>query len=93
MNFTFDINGDYKTEFNRAVTSIVLNDYADAAYKNALVQAVTDTYVNTTGEQPDIRELDDLSSWLIFGKKGVSVKKKIEIKAYEAELKRNEEAV
>lgn len=36
-----------------------------------------------TGERPDIREMDELSSWLIFGKKGVSTRKKMEIKALE----------
>lgn len=81
--FTFDINSDYKTDFKNAVTRIVRQDSEDHAEKNRIVKGVTDAYISETGERPEHREMDELSSWLIFGKKGVSVRKKMEIKALE----------
>lgn len=83
MTFTFSKNTDYKTDFKVAVTRIVRQDTEDLAAKNAIIQEVTDAYTAATEERPDMRELDELSSWLIFGKKGVSQRKKIEIKALE----------
>ncbi|MBW3113506.1 hypothetical protein KYJ26_16755 [Bacillus sp. MCCB 382] len=74
---------DYKTEFKNAVIRIVRQDIEDASVKNTLVQEVTDAYTAATGERPDPRELDELASWLIFGRKGLSQRKKIEIKSYE----------
>jgi hypothetical protein len=74
---------DYKTEFKNAVIRIVRQDIEDATVKNTLVQEVTDAYTAATGERPDPRELDELASWLIFGRKGLSQRKKIEIKSYE----------
>lgn len=62
--------------------------------KNTLVREVTDAYVRQVGERPDPRELDELASWLIFGHKGVSMRKKIEIKALEmAELRERGDVV
>lgn len=83
MTFTFSRETDYKTEFKNAVIRIVRQDYEDNAVKNRLVNDVTEAYLAATGEHPDHRELDELSSWLIFGRKGVSQRKKIEIKALE----------
>lgn len=74
---------DYKTEFKNAVTRIVRQEIEDAAVKNRMVQGVTDAYTAATGERPDHREMDELASWLIFGRKGLSQRKKIEIKSYE----------
>lgn len=74
---------DYKTEFKNAVTRIVRQDHEGKAEKNRIVKEVTDAYIAATGERPESRELDDLSSWLIFGRKGVSVRKKMEIKSLE----------
>lgn len=74
---------DYKTEFKNAVTRIVRQDIEDLSVKNTLVQEVTDAYTAATGERPDPREMDELASWLIFGRKGLSQRKRIEIKAYE----------
>lgn len=81
--YVFNENGDFKTEFKNAVTRIVRQDTEDYTEKNRVVQELTDAYVAATGERPDIREMDELSSWTIFGKKGVSVRKKLEIKALE----------
>jgi hypothetical protein len=79
MTFT----DDYKAEFNTAVTRIVRQDIEDKAEKNRMVKEVTDAYTAATGERPDHREMDELASWLILGRKGVSVRKKMEIKSLE----------
>lgn len=83
ISFAFDENSDYKTDFKNAVTKIVSQDTADANEKNRLVKSVTDAYVAAIGERPDYREMDELSSWLIFGKKGLSIRKKMEVKVLE----------
>lgn len=83
MAFIFSKETDYKTEFKTAVTRIVRQDNEDMSAKNEIVKNVTDAYLAATGERPDPREMDELASWLIFGRKGVSQRKKIEIKAYE----------
>jgi hypothetical protein len=71
------------TDFKTAVTRIVRQDIEDINVKNKLIQEVTDAYTAATGKRPDPREMDELASWLIFGRKGLSQRKKIEIKAYE----------
>ena len=81
--FIFDNTTDYKTAFKTAVTRIVRQDIEDNGMKNRIVQSVTDAYLSATGERPDFRELDELANWLIFGRKGLSQRKKIEIKSYE----------
>ena len=83
ISFAFDENSDYKTDFKNAVTKIVSQDTTDANEKNRLVKSVTDAYVAAIGERPDYREMDELSSWLIFGKKGLSIRKKMEVKVLE----------
>ncbi len=83
MSFAFDKNSDYKTDFKNAVTKIVSQDIMDANEKNRIVNSVTDAYVTAIGERPDYREMDELSTWLIFGRKGLSTRKKMEIKALE----------
>jgi hypothetical protein len=81
LNFSKD--SDFKTEFKTAVTRIVRQDHEDKSEKNRKVKEVTDAYTAATGERPDYREMDELASWLIFGRKGVSTRKKMEIKALE----------
>lgn len=83
MEFTFDKDTDYKSDFKNAVTRIVRQDHEDFTEKRRLIQEAADAYIAATGERPESRELDDLASWLIFGRKGVSVRKKMEIKSLE----------
>lgn len=80
MEFTFDINTDFKTDFKTAVTHIVRQDIEDQAEKNRLIKEVTDAYIAATGERPEPTELDELASWAYFGYKGLTDRKKIEIK-------------
>lgn len=89
--FIFDFTGDFKTKFNRATTRIVRQDIEDFKTKNEIVQEVTDAYLAATGERPEPRELDELSSWLIFGRKGVSTRKKMEIQSLEEAEKNGRE--
>lgn len=80
---TMAFTDNYKTEFKNAATRIVRQDIEDNAEKNRIVKEVTDAYTEATGERPDHREMDELASWLIFGRKGVSTRKKMEIKSLE----------
>lgn len=91
MTEIFEFTGDFKTKFNRATTRIVRQDNEDFAAKNRIVQEVTDAYLVATGERPEPRELDELSSWLIFGRKGVSMRKKMEIQSLEEAEKNGRE--
>jgi hypothetical protein len=80
LQFIFSANSDYKADFKNAVTRIVRQDVEDQAVKNELVERVTDAYTAATGERPDVREMDELASWLIFGRRGISQRKLSEIK-------------
>ncbi|MCC2383535.1 hypothetical protein [Bacillus cereus] len=84
MMFTFDKTSDYKKEFSDTVSRIVMNDINDTEVKNEIIRDVTNTYVAEIGERPESSELGELSSWLIFGRKGLSIRKKIEVKALES---------
>jgi hypothetical protein len=80
VTYTFDTSSDYKTLFKTAVTHIVRQDIEDIAEKNRLITEVTDAYIAATGERPEVSELDELASWAYFGYKGLTDRKKIEIK-------------
>lgn len=66
-SFNFDLLGDYKKQFR---------EYAKALYstglrysiekRKALVERLTDSYVEAVGEAPDGRELEKLSNWLLL---------------------------
>lgn len=83
MRIYFTKDSDYKTKFKNEVTRLVSEDSDNAAEKVRLTDELTEAYISGTGERPDSRELDELSSWLIFGKKGLTVRKKMEVKAFE----------
>jgi hypothetical protein len=70
--FAFDKNDDYKTKFSSYVSFVINKDFEDPAERIKLVQTLTDSYINAIGERPEHRELDELSSWIIFGRKGTS---------------------
>ncbi|MBA4542031.1 hypothetical protein H1164_03830 [Thermoactinomyces daqus] len=78
-SFSFD-KDNHREQFAKAVTRLVTDDYPYAE-KIAKIEALTEAYVLQTGKRPDPRELDELASWLIFGTKGLSLRKKNEIKA------------
>ncbi|WP_178023034.1 hypothetical protein [uncultured Paenibacillus sp.] len=81
---------DYKSKFRDDVTRLVRKDF-DPEIRVEFAGALIKAYTKAIGERPDLRELDELASWIIFGTKGVSTRKKIEIKAQEALEKREEE--
>lgn len=83
---TFVFTDDYKEEFKRYVCYITRKPNDGMAGKVEVVQELTDAYVEQVGERPDYRELDELASWLIFGYKGLTNRKKGEIKTYEGSL-------
>jgi hypothetical protein len=84
MEFKFTDN--YKSEFSRYVCEITRKPNEGKYDKNKIVKKLMDDYVEQTGERPDYRELDELASWLIFGYKGLTNRKKMEIKTYEGSL-------
>lgn len=91
MIYLFSKTTNYKEQFSDAVTRLVRDNDKSADEKNKAVNILIEAYVQAIGERPDLRELDELASWIIFGTKGVSTRKKIEIKAQEALEKREEE--
>lgn len=56
---------DYKTEFNEAVTDLIAKGIADRAERMIAVQALTDAYIDSTGEQPDPTELERLTDYIL----------------------------
>ncbi|RSL29135.1 hypothetical protein D7Z54_32920 [Salibacterium salarium] len=83
MSYTF--TDDYKKEFSRYVCVIASESTTDTAEDIAKVHRLTDDYVEQTGERPDHTELDELASLIRFGRKGLTNRKKSDVKAYEQE--------
>jgi DNA-directed RNA polymerase subunit RPC12/RpoP len=77
---TYTFSANHKEEFKMAVCNIVRRDVKEMAEKNRLITEVTDAYIYATGERPENSELDELSSWAYFGYKGLTNRKKTEIK-------------
>lgn len=77
----YEFTDNYKEEFKRYVNAIVCKegDKHD-------IQRLTDDYVAKTGERPEVSEMDEISSYLIFGRKGLTNRKKSEVKNYEKRL-------
>lgn len=71
---------DYREQFKEQVNALVSNDYSYAE-KIEKINELTNDYILRTGERPDYRELDELASWLIWGPKGLSIRKKFEIRS------------
>jgi tRNA splicing endonuclease len=70
---------DYREQFKEQVNALVSNDYSYAE-KFEKIDKLTNEYIMRTDERPDPRELDELASWYIFGTKGLSLRKKREIR-------------
>lgn len=83
MNFNaYQFYGDDAREnFRMAVTRLVAQEIEDFAKKSAMVTELTEEYIAQSGERPDYRELDELASWLLFGPRGLSLRKRKEIQA------------
>lgn len=73
MAYIFDINGDYKTQFETYVNTLVtsLREGDSEAISNRDVRAkeiksLTDTYVGTVGERPEPKQLERLADLLLY---------------------------
>ncbi|HDR3899203.1 TPA: hypothetical protein QCO88_001709 [Bacillus cereus] len=71
--YTFDINGDYKTQFETYVTMLIntLRESNSSAISNRDVRAkeiksLTDAYVASIGERPEPKQLEHLADLLIY---------------------------
>ncbi|PEF71703.1 hypothetical protein [Bacillus cereus] len=73
MNYTFDIKGDYKTQFETYVNMLInsLRESDSQAISNRDVRAeeiksLTDAYVGTVGERPEQKQLERLADLLLY---------------------------
>jgi hypothetical protein len=60
-------HGNYKETFTKEVDKLVRQDLSDD-FKNKLIKALTDAYIEQTGKVPDSYELTRLASWLVEDK-------------------------
>ncbi|PFS38745.1 hypothetical protein [Bacillus thuringiensis] len=73
MGYTFDINGDYKTQFETYVNTLITNlrEGDSSAISNRNVRAeeiksLTDAYVRTVGERPEPKQLEHLADLMLY---------------------------
>ncbi|WP_025846526.1 hypothetical protein [Brevibacillus agri] len=62
-------HADYKAVFSEAVTELIAANRANPIprpERRALIEALTDEYVASTGERPDVAELDRLADALLY---------------------------
>lgn len=71
--YSFDINGDYKTQFEMYVNTLImtLRESDSGAISNRDVRAkeiksLTDAYVGTVGERPEPKQLERLADLLLY---------------------------
>ncbi|EOO19996.1 hypothetical protein [Bacillus cereus] len=71
--YIFDINGDYKTQFESYVNTLVtaLRDSDSGAISNRDVRAeeikaLTDAYVGAVGQRPEPKQLERLADLLLY---------------------------
>ena len=71
--YTFDINGDYKAQFETYVNTLItsIRESGSSAISNRDVRAkeiksLTDAYVGTVGERPDEFQLERLTDLLLY---------------------------
>lgn len=71
--YIFDINGDYKTQFETYVNTLIitLRESDSSAISNRDVRAkeiksLTDAYVGTVGERPEPKQLERLADLLLY---------------------------
>jgi hypothetical protein len=58
---------NYKATFSGEVDKLVKQDLTDE-FKNKIIQALTDAYIEQTGEIPDSYQLSRLATWLVEDK-------------------------
>ncbi|MDA2638232.1 hypothetical protein PDQ79_27515 [Bacillus cereus] len=73
MDYIFDINGDYKTQFETYVNTLITTrrESDSDAISNRDVRAreiksLTDAYVGTVGERPEPKQLERLADLLLY---------------------------
>lgn len=73
MAYIFDINGDYKTQFETYVNTLITTrreSDSDAISNRDVrareIKALTDTYVGTVGEQPEPKQLERLADLMLY---------------------------
>lgn len=73
MYYIFDINGDYKTQFETYVSTLItsLRESDFSAISNRDVRAkeiksLTDAYMGTVGERPEPKQLEKLADLLLY---------------------------
>ncbi|PGY46861.1 hypothetical protein [Bacillus thuringiensis] len=73
MAYTFDINGDYKAQFETYVNTLITTrrESDSDAISNRDVRAreiksLTDAYVGTVGERPEPKQLERLADLLLY---------------------------
>ncbi|MGH1326197.1 hypothetical protein [Bacillus pretiosus] len=71
--YTFDINGDYKTQFETYVSTLITShrESDSEAISNRDVRAkeiksLTDAYVEAVGERPEPKQLERLADLLLY---------------------------
>jgi len=63
----FSIGTDYKTTFVQEVDKLIKQDLS-VEFKNKLVKALTEAYIEQTGKIPDSYELSRLATWIVEDK-------------------------
>lgn len=73
MDYTFDINGDYKAQFETYVNTLItsLREIGSSAISNRDVRAkeiksLTDAYVASVGQRPEPKQLERLADLLLY---------------------------
>ncbi|MED2615442.1 hypothetical protein [Bacillus toyonensis] len=73
MKYTFQTNGDYKTQFetyvNTLITSIRESDSSAIINRDVRakeIKSLTDAYVGTVGERPEPKQLERLADLLLY---------------------------
>ncbi|PRT35340.1 hypothetical protein [Bacillus wiedmannii] len=89
MHYTFDINGDYKMQFETYVNTLItsLRESDSSAISNRDVRAeeiksLTDAYVGVVGERPEPKQLERLADLLMHEELSDSRPDKITLEEY-----------
>ncbi|KFN01598.1 hypothetical protein D0U04_13755 [Bacillus clarus] len=74
--YTFDINGDYKTQFETYVNTLITTHRAGSKESQEAIsnrntrakeiKSLTDAYVGTVGERPEPKQLERLADLLLY---------------------------
>ncbi|MDA1545843.1 hypothetical protein [Bacillus cereus group sp. TH253LC] len=71
--YIFDINGDYKTQFETYVNALItslrecnFNAISNIDVRAKIIKSLTDAYVGTIGERPEPKQLERLADLLLY---------------------------